>query len=86
MVKIKSFDFSYWEHVFYEFPFSVLAFLENWGFDGLDLSFEFPQINERKGFATWIKKIKEAFGTKYELTISLPANKEKIQAGRVFCF
>ena len=57
--------------------------MENWGFDGLDLSFEFPQINERKGFATWIKKIKEAFGTKYELTISLPANKEKIQAGKV---
>ena len=61
---------------------SVLAFLENWGFDGLDVSFEFPQINERKGFATWIKKIKEAFGKKYELTISVPANKEKIQAGK----
>ena len=29
------------------FTDSVIKFLEKWNFDGLDISFEFPVINER---------------------------------------
>ena len=67
--------------VAFKWSYSVVAFLEKWNFDGLDIHFEFPQINDRKAFSKWIKKIKEAFGNKYELTLSLPGNKDKIQAG-----
>ena len=76
---------------------SLLAFLDEWKFDGLDLSFEFPQINERQGwffsrfsftisflfigFTTWVKSIKEAFGDRFELSASIPANTKKLQEG-----
>lgn len=60
---------------------STIAFLEAWNFDGLDLSFEFPQVSERQSFAIWVKKIHQVFKDKYELTASIPANTKRIQEG-----
>ena len=40
---------------------SLVGFLNKYGFDGVDVSFEFPQINEREGYLTWIRSMKEAF-------------------------
>lgn len=48
---------------------NLKEFLKNWGFDGLDLSYQFPQINEREGFAVWAKNIRKAFGNHFEVLI-----------------
>ena len=40
---------------------SLVGFLNKYGFDGVDVSFEFPQINEREGYLTWIRSMKEFF-------------------------
>ena len=48
----------------------VISYMNEWGFDGLDLSFEFPQINERQGFLTWVQALRNAFGTKYQVNVS----------------
>ncbi len=50
-----------------KFSDHVMAYMAEWGFDGLDISFEFPQINERQGFLTWVQALRKAFGTKYQV-------------------
>ena len=51
---------------------SMVKFLDKYGFDGVDISFEFPQINEREGYLVWIKALKEAFDSdvnRYEVSL-----------------
>lgn len=59
----------------------AMAFMEQWGFDGLDLHFEFPIATDRHGFADWVQSISEAFHGKYELTAAISANVNKIREG-----
>ena len=56
---------------------SLVKFLNKYGFDGVDISFEFPQINEREGYLTWIRAMKIAFDNdinKYEVIIYSEGN------------
>jgi chitinase len=50
---------------------NLMSYMNKWGFDGVDLSFEFPQINERQGYVTWVQKLREKFRNKYEVNSTL---------------
>ena len=46
--------------------------MQKWGFDGLDLDYEYPDGSDKSGFALWVKELKEAFephGYEVELLI-----------------
>nr|UEK51574.1 Cht10-like protein [Parasacculina yatsui] len=70
---------------------SVAEFLEEWGFEGIDLDWEYPACpqgecspqyaQDKTNFATLVREMREAFGDRYLITAAVSASKEKIQKG-----
>ncbi|KAF5523516.1 Chitotriosidase-1 [Colletotrichum aenigma] len=59
----------------------LIKFMESYGFDGMDLDWEYPTADDRGGtaddtanFVLLCKEIKAAFGTRFGYSITLPAS------------
>ncbi|XP_045190311.2 chitinase-3-like protein 1 [Mercenaria mercenaria] len=74
-----------------KFARTAVDFLKTWGFDGLDLNWEFPggkggrKRKDKKNFISLIKELREVFDSsnynKLLLTAALPAGKVQIDTG-----
>ncbi|KAL5041333.1 hypothetical protein BDW71DRAFT_201451 [Aspergillus fruticulosus] len=60
---------------------SVVSFMEKWGFDGVDIDWEYPASSDRggkdadtKNFVTLLKELKEACGDTYGISVTLPSS------------
>jgi chitinase len=54
---------------------SLMQFFEDWGFQGVDLDWEFPGVpylggdsNDTENLVLLVKEMREAFGTKYGIS------------------
>lgn len=68
-----------------KFVSSVMAFLGEFGFDGLDMDWEYPRsAADKKGFSELLNALQVAFAGKgYLLTAAIPASEEILNAGKV---
>jgi chitinase len=55
--------------------------MKTYGFEGLDLDFEFPDAADKTNFATWVRELRNKFGSSYELTAAISAVESKIREG-----
>ncbi|KAJ5254853.1 hypothetical protein N7505_010004 [Penicillium chrysogenum] len=60
---------------------SAIEFMEDRGFDGIDIDWEYPTAEDRGGrdedkenFVTFMKELKEACGSSYSITATLPTS------------
>ncbi|KAG5290027.1 class V chitinase [Histoplasma ohiense] len=63
------------------FIFSVIDFMKKYGFDGVDIDWEYPVADDRggskedfKNYVRLLKELKAAMADKYGLTVALPAS------------
>jgi chitinase len=59
----------------------LMKFMDTYGFDGVDLDWEYPAADDRGGVAadranyvSLLKDMRTAFGTSYGLTVTLPTS------------
>ncbi|KAL6228911.1 hypothetical protein BDW75DRAFT_246204 [Aspergillus navahoensis] len=60
---------------------SAISFMATYGFDGIDVDWEYPAASDRGGsdtdtanYVTFVKELKEACGDMYKLTVTLPSS------------
>ncbi|KAJ6071012.1 glycoside hydrolase [Penicillium canescens] len=60
---------------------SAIETMGSWGFDGIDIDWEYPAASDRDGrkedtanFVTFMKELKEACGEKYGISATLPSS------------
>lgn len=60
---------------------SATSFMKKWGFDGIDLDWEYPAASDRggrdedtKNFVQLVKELKDAFDGSYNITATLPSS------------
>ena len=65
----------------------AVSFLQEWGFDGLDLDYEYPVDvggvqSDKPGFTALVRELRAAFDPKgWELTAAVSASASKVDAG-----
>ncbi|KAF9888495.1 hypothetical protein FE257_008602 [Aspergillus nanangensis] len=64
-----------------KFIASLLQFMRSYGFDGVDLDWEYPGADDRGGksadtanYVTLLREMREAFGSRYGISAAIPAS------------
>ncbi|KAF2649566.1 glycoside hydrolase family 18 protein, partial [Lophiostoma macrostomum CBS 122681] len=64
-----------------KFISGLKSFMNEFGFDGVDLDWEYPQADDRGGaqgdkanYVALVKEMRSAFGSKYGITVTLPTS------------
>ena len=64
-----------------QFISGLKNFMNEYGFDGVDLDWEYPQADDRGGaqgdtanYVALVKEMRSAFGSKYGITVTLPTS------------
>lgn len=64
-----------------KFISGLKSFMQQYGFDGVDLDWEYPQADDRGGsqadtvnYVALVKEMRQSFGNKFGITVTLPTS------------